>query len=91
MSSLSTSRKTFPLRLIPSALAALFVLAGCGGGGGSPSVGAPPVAQNPAPTTPAPTPVPTPPVATQPTPEDLNPNLLGDAYGSYWNKCAVPR
>jgi len=91
MSSLSTSRKTFPLRLISSALAALFVLAGCGGGGGSPSVGAPPVAQNPAPTTPAPTPVPTPPVATQPTPEDLNPNLLGDAYGSYWNKCAVPR
>ena len=89
MSTPSTFRKTSPLRLIPSALAALLVLAGCGGGGGSPSVGAPgPVAQQPAP---APTPVPTPPVATQPSPEDLNPNLLGDAYGSYWNKCAVPR
>ena len=88
MSTPSTFRKTSPLRLIPSALAALLVLSGCGGGGGSPSVGAPPpVAQEPAPTPP----VPTPPVPTPPTPEDLNPNLLGDAYGTYWNKCAVPR
>jgi len=81
-------RTTLPLRLISSSLAALLVLAGCGGGGGSPGVGAPPVAQQPPPTTPT---NPPPPVGTQPTPEDLNPNLLGDAYGSYWNKCAVPR
>lgn len=88
MSSPSTFRKTRPLPLISSVLAALLVLAGCGGGGGSPNVGGPPpVAQEPAPTPP----VQPPPVATQPTPEDLNPNLLGDAYGTYANKCAVPR
>ena len=89
MSSPSTFRKTRSLTLISSSLAALLVLAGCGGGGGSPSVGAPPppVAQEPAPTPP----VQPPPVATTPTPEDLNPNLLGDAYGTYANKCAVPR
>lgn len=81
-------RTTLPLRLISSSLAALFVLAGCGGGGGSPGVGAPPVAQQPPPTTPT---NPPPPVGNQPTPEDLNPNLLGDAYNTYWNKCAVPR
>ena len=78
---------TFPLRLI-SSLTAMVVLAGCGGGGGSPGVGArPPVAESPAPTTP----VTTTPVGSQATPEDLNPNLLGDAYSSYWNKCAAPR
>ena len=66
------------------ALAALFTLAGCGGGGGSPDVGTrPPVAEIPAPT---PTPA-----GTAATPEDLNPNLLGDAYSSYANKCAAPR
>lgn len=78
---------TFPLRLI-SSLTAMVVLAGCGGGGGSPGVGArPPVAESPAPTPP----VTTTPVGSQATPEDLNPNLLGDAYSSYWNKCAAPR
>jgi carboxyl-terminal processing protease len=78
---------TFPLRLI-SSLTAMVVLAGCGGGGGSPGVGArPPEAENPAPTPP----VTTTPVGSQATPEDLNPNLLGDAYSSYWNKCAAPR
>ena len=45
----------------------------------------PPVAETPtAPVTPTPT-------GTSATPEDLNPNLLGDAYGSYWNKCVAPR
>ena len=91
MSSPFTPRRTTPsLRLISSSLAALFVLAGCGGGGGSPGVTNPPTAQNPPPTAPT-TPTNPPPVASQPTPEDLNPNLLGDAYNTYWNKCAVPR
>ncbi len=86
----SLPRKAVPVRLISGTLAALFVLAGCGGGGGSPGVGArPPVADTPtAPVTPTPTPTPT---GTSATPEDLNPNLLGDAYGNYWNKCAAPR
>lgn len=91
MSSPFTPRRTAPsLRLISSSLAALFVLAGCGGGGGSPGVTNAPIAQNPPPTAPTPPTTP-PPVANQPTPEDLNPNLLGDAYSTYWNKCAVPR
>ena len=65
----------------------MLVLAGCGGGGGAPITTTPPVTQ-----TPTPPPVtPTPPVSTQPTPEDLNPSLLGDAYSTYWNKCAGPR
>ena len=84
-------RTTFPVHLISSSLAALLVLAGCGGGGGSPGMSNnPPTAQTPTPATPTPT-TPTTPVSTQPTPEDLNPNLLGDAYASYWNKCAAPR
>ncbi len=91
MSSPISPRTTLPLRLISSSLAALFVLAGCGGGGGSPGVTSSPSAQNPPPTTPTTPTNPPPPVANQPTPEDLNPNLLGDAYGTYWNKCAVPR
>jgi C-terminal processing protease CtpA/Prc len=86
MSSISAShRSILPLRLISGSLAAMLVLAGCGGGGGSPSPGTrPPVTQEPGPTTP-------PPVGNQPTPEDLNPNLLGDAFSSYWNMCAAPR
>jgi len=84
-------RTTLPAHLISSSLAALLVLAGCGGGGGSPGMSNnPPTAQTPTPATPTPT-TPTTPVSTQPTPEDLNPNLLGDAYASYWNKCAAPR
>ena len=84
----SLPRKAVSIRLMSSALAALFVLAGCGGGGGSPSVGARPPVADTAPVTPAPTPTPT---TSGATPEDLNPNLLGDAYGTYWNKCAAPR
>lgn len=84
----SSLRPSFPLRLTAASLAAVFVLAGCGGGGGSPGVTTTPVAQNPVTPTP---PVVTPPVVAQPTAEDLNPNLLGDAYDNYWNKCAVPR
>lgn len=84
----SLPRKAVSVRLISSAFAALFVLAGCGGGGGSPSVGARPPVADTAPVTPAPTPTPT---TSGATPEDLNPNLLGDAYGTYWNKCAAPR
>lgn len=81
---LSPHRQSLPLRLISSSLAALLVLAGCGGGGGAPGIGAPPpVGQGPTP--------PAPPAGNQPTPEDLNPNLLGDAYGTYADKCAVPR
>lgn len=77
-------RQSFPFRLTSSALAALFVLAGCGGGGGSPNVGTRgPDAQQPA--TPAPTPV-----TSQATPEDLNPNLLA-ASSTYANLCAKPR
>lgn len=73
-----------------SALAATFLLAGCGGGGGSPGVGArPPVSQLPDPVpNPNPTPNPTP---TQPSAEDLNPNLLTEPFSTYWNLCATPR
>lgn len=70
------------LRQSFSALAALLVLAGCGGGGGSPGIGArPPAAQQPS--TPAP-------VSSQATAEDLNPNLLSNS-ASYANLCAKPR
>jgi C-terminal processing protease CtpA/Prc len=73
-------------RLIASLCAAAFVLAGCGGGGGSPSAGQ--TAQQPSPPT---TPTnPTPPTGGA-TPEDLNPNLLGEAFSTYWNLCAKPR
>jgi C-terminal processing protease CtpA/Prc len=76
-------------RLIASLLAAAVVLAGCGGGGGSPGVSTNPgqTGQQPPPTTPT---NPPPPTSTA-TPEDLNPNLLGDAFGTYWNMCAKPR
>lgn len=76
-------------RLIASLLAAAFVLAGCGGGGGSPGASNPGQAgqQPPTPTTPT---NPVPPTGTA-TPEDLNPNLLGDAFSTYWNLCAKPR
>ncbi|WP_229455887.1 S41 family peptidase [Massilia sp. KIM] len=74
-----------------SSLAAMLLLAACGGGGGSPGATSgtsrPPVAQQP----PAATPPAQTPGAGQPTPEDLNPNLLGKAYDSYWNQCAAPR
>ncbi|WP_313033444.1 PDZ domain-containing protein, partial [Massilia alkalitolerans] len=73
-------------RLIASLCAAAFVLAGCGGGGGSPGAGQ--TSQQPPPST-------TPPNPTPPTggasPEDLNPNLLGEAFSTYWNLCAKPR
>lgn len=89
-------RVTTAPRLIASLCATAFVLAGCGGGGGSPGVGASPgqTAQQPSPTAPAPTnPAPTnpaPPAGTA-TPEDRNPDLLGDAFTNYWNLCATPR
>ncbi|MGG7605561.1 S41 family peptidase [Massilia sp. BKSP1R2A-1] len=81
------------LRLIvPFVLAS--VLAGCGGGGGSPGVGArpptggttPPPVTNP--TTPT---TPTNPTPTTPSAADLDPNTLGDAFTTYWNLCAKPR
>lgn len=76
-------------RLIASLCAAAFVLAGCGGGGGSPSAGQ--TAQQPSPPTTPTTPTnPTPPTGGA-TPEDLNPNLLGEAFSTYWNLCAKPR
>lgn len=73
-------------RLIASLCAATVVLAGCGGGGGSPgSTGPGQSAQQP------PTPAnPTPPTGSA-SPEDLNPNLLGEAFSTYWNLCAKPR
>jgi C-terminal processing protease CtpA/Prc len=73
-------------RLIASLCAAAFVLAGCGGGGGSPSAGQ--TAQQPSPPT---TPTNPPPPTGGATPEDLNPNLLGEAFSTYWNLCAKPR
>lgn len=76
-------------RLIASLCAAAFVLAGCGGGGGSPGVGARPDQTSQQPPTPTPT-TPTPPTSGA-TPEDLNPNLLGEAFSTYWNLCAKPR
>lgn len=76
-------RPAFPSRLTISALAALLVLAGCGGGGGSPDVGTRPATGQT--TTPAPA------ASNQPTPEDLNPNLLSDAFSTYANLCAKPR
>lgn len=77
-------------RLIASLCAAAFVLAGCGGGGGSPGVGTRPDQGSQQPPTP-PTPSnPTPPTGTA-SPEDLNPNLLGEAFSTYWNLCATPR
>ena len=77
------------LRLVSSTLAAMLVLAGCGGGGGSPGVTTgTPSGNSPGTTVPArPTPTPT---TGQASAEDLNPNLLADA-GTYWNKCATPR
>ncbi|WP_091870306.1 S41 family peptidase [Massilia yuzhufengensis] len=84
-------RATTAPRLIASLFAASFVLAGCGGGGGSPGVGANPgqTGQNPPPTIPV---TPTPPVtSTPPTAADLDPNTLGNAFTTYWNLCAKPR
>ena len=79
-------RSAFPFRLTISAIAALFVLAGCGGGGGSAGAVAQPTAgQQPSTPAPAPT-LPT----SQATPEDLNPNLLANSL-SYANLCARPR
>ena len=85
-------RVTTAPRLIASLLAASFALAGCGGGGGSPGVtsGSSQTGTAPPPSTPVPTPTPAP-APTAATPEDLNPNLLGDAFGTYWNLCATPR
>ena len=78
-------------RLIATLFAASFALAGCGGGGGSPTPPGQPVQQQPAPPpVPVPTPTPTPPT-TAASPEDLNPNLLGEAFATYWNLCATPR
>ncbi|MBQ5948863.1 S41 family peptidase [Massilia sp. ST3] len=79
------------LRLVSTSLAALLLLAACGGGGGSPGATAgtttpPPTGQQPPPAT-----TPPPPPAGQQSPEDLNPNLLGEAFGTYWNLCAAPR
>ena len=79
------------LRLVSTSFAALLALAACGGGGGSSGVtsgtGSPVTGQQPPPTT---TPTPPPPTGQQ-SPEDLNPNLLGEAFGTYWNMCATPR
>lgn len=77
-------------RLFASLLAAALVLAGCGGGGGSPGATTGPGQTGQQPGTPTIPTTPTTPTG-GPTPEDLNPNLLGDAFGTYWNRCAVPR
>jgi carboxyl-terminal processing protease len=87
-------RLTTSPRLIASLCATAFILAGCGGGGGSPGVGTRPgqTSQQPSPappTSPSPT-NPAPPAGTA-SPEDLNPNLLGEAFSTYWNLCAKPR
>ena len=76
------------LRLfVPFVLAS--VLAGCGGGGGSPGVGARPPSGG---TTPPPVTNPTPPTTpTPPAAADLDPSTLGDAFLSYWNLCEKPR
>ena len=84
-------RATTAPRLIASLFAASVVLAGCGGGGGSPGVGArpEPIAQQPPPTT---NPV-TPPPATGTvgqTAADIDASTLGDPF-QYMNKCAAPR
>ena len=74
--------------ILPFVLASV-VLAGCGGGGGSPGVGArPPSGGTPTP----PVTNPLPPTTSAPATEaDLNPGTLGDAFSTYWNMCAKPR
>ncbi len=79
-------RMTTTSRLTLTTLAALLALAGCGGGGGSPGVGA----RGPA--APVPGPVAQDPLPQPPTPAPTeNPSLLGEAFSTYWNKCATPR
>jgi C-terminal processing protease CtpA/Prc len=80
-------------RLFACVFATLVTLSGCGGGGGSPSVGAStPVASDPGTVTPTP---PTPPVTptgptTPATPADT-PDPVPTDYMSYQNLCAAPR
>lgn len=80
-------RQAFSLRLIVSALAATLVLAGCGGGGGSPGA----TVGTPGGNSPGTNPVTPPPTATQASREDLDPGLLGEAYSNYWSRCEKPR
>jgi C-terminal processing protease CtpA/Prc len=70
---------------ISSTLAALMLLAGCGGGGGSPgAAGNPgPVSQDPG------TPPPVPP--SDPVPDPQPDPIPHDAFTTYWNLCAAPR
>lgn len=73
--------------IVPFVLAS--VLAGCGGGGGSPGVGARPPTGG---STPPPVTNPTPPTTpTPPSAADLDPSTLGDAFTTYWNLCEKPR
>jgi carboxyl-terminal processing protease len=69
-------RLTASLRLICSGLAAALTLAACGGGGGSTGV----LSSTPVSTTPNDTSAADPGLAT-----------LGEAFDTYWNKCAKPR
>ena len=82
-------RVTTALRLTASLFAAGVVLAGCGGGGGSPGVGARPDQSSPQPpvTTIPTNPVPGPGAQTA---ADLDAGTLGDPF-QYWNLCAAPR
>ncbi|MFL6672118.1 MAG: S41 family peptidase [Massilia sp.] len=79
----SSVRRSIRLPLaLPATLAALLLLAGCGGGGGAPgSTG------NPSPVSQVPPPAPTPDPGADPQADPIPQNV----FATYWNVCAAPR
>jgi carboxyl-terminal processing protease len=75
-----SGRPAASLRLICASLVAALALAACGGGGGNPgTLNNPPTGTNP-------------PVGTAPgTGAEPDVATLGEAFNTYWNKCAKPR